>query len=84
MFKKLSVLALITMIAQACTVTPNYLNGVSTVKLTGNETTGKACRFLGLGDGSVSTAAKNGNITNIKIVNTLSLPFTTCTEVVGN
>ncbi|MFT4967476.1 MAG: hypothetical protein ACI9CD_000483 [Candidatus Deianiraeaceae bacterium] len=84
MFQKLSVVALIAITAQACTITPNYLNGVSTIELTGNEKTGKACRFLGLGNSSVSKAAKNGKITKIKVVNKQLLPLVICTEVFGS
>lgn len=84
MIKKIALVSLLALTVQSCTVTPNYLNGVNTVELTGNEKTGTACGILIFGNTSVSKAAKNGGIKNIKLVNQSMYPLVHCTEVVGN
>ena len=84
MLKKLTIISLVALVGQSCTVTPNYLNGVNTVELTGNEKTGTVCRFLGIGNGSVNKAAQNGGIKSVKVVNQSIYPLTICTQVVGN
>jgi hypothetical protein len=82
MIKKIALITLATTVFSACTITP--VATVTPINLTGKEKTGTACRFLGLGDGSVNKAAENGKIKTVKVVNQSLLPLTVCTEVVGD
>ena len=82
MLKKIALIALAATVFSACTITP--VTTVTPINLTGKEKTGTACRFLGLGDGSVNKAAVNGNIKTVKVVNQALYPLTLCTEVVGD
>ncbi len=84
MKRVISCLSLLFIIS--CSYTPNYnsLTNLSNITFTGTEKSGKACLIIGFGEATVSRAAKNGNISKIKLIETEMYPFVNCTRVIGD